>query len=244
MSPVERVRLNESGWTSWVELVRLNESSWTSLVERVWLNESGWTMATTADPAADHTACGSQRSVDPLTVDHTVRVSHRLRITVGDHSADPSVDDHPADSSVEDRNDCGLQRSVDPLTAVFTPPACLTDCGSPLMITLADPSTDDPTNCASKRSADPLSADHTVRVTHRLRITVDDHCRWSFYWWSLSLILPLMITPTVDRSVQWTHWLCITPSAYHTDCGSPSMITLADPSVDDHELVFFISLLS
>ena len=47
-----------------------------------------------------------------------------------------------------------------------------TGCGSPLMITHADPSVDDHTDCGSQRSADPLTVDHTVRVSHRLRITV------------------------------------------------------------------------
>ena len=95
-SPVERVRFNESGWTSSVERVRLNESCWTSPVERVRLNETGWMspslVTPTADPVRWPPVCGSQRSADPLTVGHTVRVSHRLWTPSADHlSADHNV---------------------------------------------------------------------------------------------------------------------------------------------------------
>ena len=49
----------------------------------------------TADSVRGPAVCGSQCSAaDPLTVDHTVRVSHRLQTTVDDHSLDPSVNDH------------------------------------------------------------------------------------------------------------------------------------------------------
>ena len=51
-------------------------------------------MITPADPSVDYRDCGSQLSAGPLTVGHTVRVSHRPWITVNDQSPDPAVDDH------------------------------------------------------------------------------------------------------------------------------------------------------
>ena len=75
-------------------------------------------------PTADHVhgspVCGSQQSVDPLTVGHTVRVSHRLQITVYDHSPDPTADHHSQWSFCWWSRDCGSQRSADPLTAGHT----------------------------------------------------------------------------------------------------------------------------
>ena len=201
MSPVERIRLNESGWRSpveWVWLnesgwrVRLNESGWMSPVEWVWLNESservrlndgivtGYTdcgprprttlpadrsvrrtqwlwitpskyhtdcgsqsIISSADPSVgDHIDCGSQRSADPLTVDHIVRVSHRLRITADD-----------------DSHWSFLWWSHRLRIAAFGGP---TDCGS-----------------------------HRPRIAQTVY-----HSRWwsPIRWWSLPPILPLMIT--------------------------------------------------
>ena len=68
-------------------------------------------MITPADPSVDDHATGSQRSADPLTVGHTVRVS-QLMITLlilplMITSADPSVDDHSSvDHSVQQITDC------------------------------------------------------------------------------------------------------------------------------------------
>ena len=140
-SPVERVRLNESGWTSLVEWVRLNESGWMSPVERVRLIESGWMISVEwvrlNGSVTGHTDCGprppvrgKRSSADPLTIGHTIRVSRRLRTTIDDHSpdpaADPSVDDHTtADRSVRQTHWLWI-----------TPSAYRTDRGSKLMITL------------------------------------------------------------------------------------------------------------
>ena len=41
---------------------------------------------------------GLQRSADPLTVGDTAPVSHRLRVTVDDHSRGPDADDHSRSS--------------------------------------------------------------------------------------------------------------------------------------------------
>ena len=149
MSPVERVRLNESGWTSPVERVRLNESG---------LVMSSSLVTPTTDPVHEPhclriaafggpTDCGSHRPRIAQITDHRPRSLLLI----------PSVDDHA---------DSGSQCSVHQLTVVYT-----------------------------------------VRGSHRQRIIVDNHFRWSFRRRSLPLILPLMITLTADRSVRRTHWL-------------------------------------
>ena len=80
---------HESGQASPVEWVQLNESCW-----RVRLNESDWMSPSLVTPTAVRgpSICWSQRSAGPLTVRHTVCVSHSLLITVDDHSPDPPVE--------------------------------------------------------------------------------------------------------------------------------------------------------
>ena len=89
----------------------------------------------TADPFRGPPVCGSQRSANPLTVGHTVRVSHKPRIPGS--------------------------------------PLMITLVILPLMITPAAPSVDDhATGDCNVRQTHWLD---TVRVSHRLWITVDDH---------------------------------------------------------------------
>ena len=220
MSPFERVWLNESGWTSPVERVRLNESGWTSPVERVRLNDSN-------DSGVCHVShclriaafggpsdCGSHRPRIVQTADHR---SWSLPLIF------PLIITPTADRSVRRTH-----------WLWFTSFAYRTDCGSPYMITLADPSVDDHSLWSFRWWSHPLRitafgwpTDCGSHCPHIVQTV--DHRRWS-----LTLIFPLMITSTADHSGQRTHWLWITPSTYRTDCGSPSMITLADPSVHDH----------
>ena len=105
-------------------------------------------IAQTADPIHEPTVCGSQHSADPLTVGHTVRVSHRLRTRPRATCLRIAAFGRP--------NDCGSH---------VTPFAYRTDCA---------PRPRTPV-CGSQRLADPLTVGHTIRVSHRLRITVYDH---------------------------------------------------------------------
>ena len=149
MSAVERVRLNESSWTSPVERVRLNESGWTRPVEWVRLNEFGWMTP------VERVRLKESSWMSLVEWWQRPRTLPRITLPV----------------------DCGIRRTH---WLCVASSAYRTDSGSPSMITVADPSVDNHTDCESQRLADRLTVDHTVGVSHRLRITVDDHSRWSF----------------------------------------------------------------
>ena len=187
MSPVECVQLNESGWMSLVERVQLNKSCWTSLVEWVQLNESDWMSP------VEWVRLNESGWMSPVEWWHR-HWSHRLRTSTADHLS--------ADRSDRRTYDCGSHRPRIAQTADHR------RWSFPLL-----PSVDDHADCGSQRSADPLTVVHTVRVTHRQQITVGDHFRCFFRRRSLPPILPLMITPTGHHSVRRTHCMWIKPFA-------------------------------